>query len=430
MSDLSQVVRLPVRRIELELAFEDSARIAGDLRAHVPGIAVEAVRRIETRLPEFVRPHDPRYAKAMQLGVEYAIGHFLDLMADPGAPSGDVLEFWRQIGAGEASEGRTLDSWQAATRIGTGLAVERLTERAERLGYRTSPATIAGITNAALEYLNQVAAIVAEGHADAAAQAEGARQDHRRHLLDLLLNAPSPKDLKQPARAADWPLPRTVAVVALRERGPDTRHPALPPDVLLGLHLAEPCLVVPDPEGPGRARLLERRLDGWTAAIGPAVGITEAATSLRLARETLELACQGMIAGDPPIPAERHMPIIVMMRERVLVEKVIARRLAPLQRARPAQRYRLAETLLTSLECGFNATEVSGHLHLHPQTVRYRLRQLDDLFGDSIHATSDRLELHMALRAWLALNAEPGAGRGWDQAPDSSTAQPWAATPE
>ncbi|MEU8310775.1 hypothetical protein AB0C84_45380, partial [Actinomadura sp. NPDC048955] len=30
----------------------------------------------------------------------------------------------------------------------------------------------------------------------------------------------------------DWPLPRTLAAVAMREHGPDARHPALPPDVL------------------------------------------------------------------------------------------------------------------------------------------------------------------------------------------------------
>jgi hypothetical protein len=36
---------------------------------------------------------------------------------------------------------------------------------------------------------------------------------------------------------------------------------------------------------------------------------------------------------------------------------------------------------------------------------------LEDLFGDALHSTSDRLELHMALRAWLALNAEPAAAR-------------------
>ncbi|MEU8118613.1 helix-turn-helix domain-containing protein [Spirillospora sp. NPDC049024] len=411
MSDLSQVVRLPVRRIELDLSFEGAARIAGDLREHVPDIAAEAVCRIERRLPEFFRPHDHRYAKAVQVCVERAIDHFLELMADPAAPSAEVAEFWRQVGVGEASEGRTLDSWQAATRIGTGLGVERLAERAERVGHRMSPATIAAIANAALDYVNQVAAIVAEGHADAAARAAGARQEHRRHLLDLLLNGASSAELKEAAREADWAPPRTLAVVALRENGPDARHPALPPDVLPGLHLGEPCLVVPDPEGPGRTRMLERQLHGWTAAIGPAVGVDEVGTSLRLARETLELACQGLISGASPIPAERHMPILVMMRERALVEKVIARRLAPLLRARPAQRYRLAETLLACLEHGFNATEVAGHLHLHPQTVRYRLRQLDDLFGDAVEASSDRLELHMALRAWLALNPEPAAAR-------------------
>jgi hypothetical protein len=411
MPDLSEVVRLPVRRIELDLSFEDAARIAEDLRGHVPGIAAEAVRRIEERLPEFVRPHDPRYARAVLLGVECAIGHFLELMADPGASSAEVVEFWRQIGAGEASEGRTLDAWQAATRIGTGLAVEQLTGCAERLGHRMSPADIAAIANAALDYLNQVAAFVAEGHADAAARAEGTRQEHRRRLLELLLGEASERELHDAAREADWALPRTVAAVALREHGPDTRHPALPPDVLLGLHLAEPCLVVPDPEGPGRARMLERHLHGWTAAIGPAVAPAEAATSLRPAREALELARQGLITAASPVVAERHMPLIVMMRERVLVEKVIRRRLAPLLRARPAQRYRLAETLLTCLECGFNATEVSGRLHLHPQTVRYRLRQLEDLFGDDLYTTSDRLELHMALHAWLALNAEPAAAR-------------------
>ncbi|MDL4818203.1 PucR family transcriptional regulator [Actinomadura opuntiae] len=416
MSDFSQVVPLPVRRIDLGLSFDGSARMARELRGQVPAVAEEATRRIEKRLPEFVRPHDPKYTRGLEAAVECAIGHFLDLLADPGVSSADVLDFWRRVGAGEAGEGRTLESWHAATRIGAGVAVEQLTERAGRLGYRAGAPTMAGIANAVFDYMSQLASAVAEGHADAAARAAGAQQDHRRRLLDLLLDepAPAPRQLREAAAEASWPLPRTVAAVALRERGPETRRPSLPPDVLLGLHRAEPCLVVPDPEGPGRARLLEGRLDGWTAAIGPAVDPAGAARSLRWARDALDLADQGLIEEDPagrdtPIAAELHMPIIVMMRERELVEKVIERRLAPLLAARPAQRHRLAETLLASLECGFNATAVSGHLHVHPQTVRYRFRQLEDLFGDTIHATSDRLELHMALRAWLALNPEPSA---------------------
>ncbi|WP_083983424.1 PucR family transcriptional regulator [Actinomadura hibisca] len=408
MSDLSQAVPLPQRRIELGLSFDCADRIAADLRDHVPGIAAEAARRIEKELPEFLRPQDPRYAEALGLGVEYAIGHFLELMADPDVSSADILRFWRRIGAGEASEGRSLDAWQAAMRIGAGVAVERLTEYAEILGHRASAATVAAIANAVFGYINQLAAVVAEGHADAENDAAGTTQGQRRRLLDLLLTRPVPdqRDLAEVARRAAWPLPRTVAAVALRERRSGSRAPALPTDLLSGLHLAEPCLVVPDPDGPGRAQALERHLRGWSAAVGPTVEVAALATSLRWARQALELAAEGLIDDGRPVIVEQHMPIIVMMQERELVERVIQRRLAPLFTVRPAQRYRLAETLLVSLECGFNATEVAGRLHLHAQTVRYRLRQLGELFGDTLHATSGRLELHMALEAWLTLNAE------------------------
>src|SRR6202012_5230826 len=76
-----------------------------------------------------------------------------------------------------------------------------------------------------------------------------------------------------------------------------------------------------------------------------------------------------------------------------------AARLAPLQRLRPAQRDRLASTLLIWLQHGCNANEVAARMHVHPQTVRYRLRQVDDLFGDQLRDPDRRFELEIALRA-------------------------------
>ncbi|MBW8483955.1 PucR family transcriptional regulator [Actinomadura parmotrematis] len=407
MPEASQVVPLPLQRIELGMPPDCAVRIAAELRDHVPAVAAEAAGRIEEALPEFLRPQDPRYAGALRIGTEQAIRHFLDLMADPAAGSSEVLRFWRQVGAGEAAEGRSLDAWQAAVRIGAGVAVERLTERAERLGHNASAATVAVIVNAVFGYINQLAAAVGEGHAEVRTRSADTRSDYRRRLVDQLLGrgAADAKALAETARAAGWPLPRTALAVALKERGAGAHPPAPAPDVLLGLHLPEPCLIVPDPDGPGRERALERQLQGWTAVIGPVVEPAGLARSLRIARQALALAEEGLIDASRPVVAERHMPIIVMMQERDLVEGVIKRRLAPLLDIRPAQRYRLAETLLVSLECGFNATEVAGRLHLHAQTVRYRLRQLGDLFGDDLHATGDRLELHMALHAWLTANA-------------------------
>ncbi len=38
-------------------------------------------------------------------------------------------------------------------------------------------------------------------------------------------------------------------------------------------------------------------------------------------------------------------------------------------------------------------------VHVHSQTVRYRLRQVDDLFGDQLRDPDRRFGLEIALRA-------------------------------
>ena len=72
------------------------------------------------------------------------------------------------------------------------------------------------------------------------------------------------------------------------------------------------------------------------------------------------------------------------------------RRLAPLARLRPGQRDRIAETLLAWLQLGENAAEVAQRLHVHPQTVRYRMRQIHELFGDQLRDPDRRFELQLA----------------------------------
>ena len=71
----------------------------------------------------------------------------------------------------------------------------------------------------------------------------------------------------------------------------------------------------------------------------------------------------------------------------------------PLRRLRPAQQETLGETLLAWLQSGGNAREVARRLHIQPQTARYRLRQLQLLFGDTLQEPDARFELEIALRA-------------------------------
>jgi hypothetical protein len=95
------------------------------------------------------------------------------------------------------------------------------------------------------------------------------------------------------------------------------------------------------------------------------------------------------------------MPTLVVYKDEELVRAVADLRLAPLKAIRPRQRERLVRTLLSCLQNGFNATEVAGRLHVHPQTVRYRLHQLEELFGRRMYEPEARLEMEMVLTVWL-----------------------------
>ena len=41
---------------------------------------------------------------------------------------------------------------------------------------------------------------------------------------------------------------------------------------------------------------------------------------------------------------------------------------------------------------------MAQRIHVHPQTVRYRLRQITELFGDQLRDPDCRFELQLALR--------------------------------
>jgi DNA-binding PucR family transcriptional regulator len=52
---------------------------------------------------------------------------------------------------------------------------------------------------------------------------------------------------------------------------------------------------------------------------------------------------------------------------------------------------------------------VARRLGVHPQTVRYRLRRLEELFGDALTETESRYELELALRGRTLLESRESA---------------------
>ena len=172
---------------------------------------------------------------------------------------------------------------------------------------------------------------------------------------------------------------------------------------------------MPDPDGPGRAAAIERGLRGWTGALGPAVPVSRASHSLRWARQVLALARRGGVAASPGlIRCDGHLTTLMITADPELAQVLSADRLAPLAGLRPAQQDILAETLLAWLRHAGNARLAAAELHVHPQTVRYRLRQINDLFGAMLAEPGSRFDLELALRARRLLRGglayRPGQG--------------------
>jgi DNA-binding PucR family transcriptional regulator len=72
--------------------------------------------------------------------------------------------------------------------------------------------------------------------------------------------------------------------------------------------------------------------------------------------------------------------------------------LAPLADETPASRARLEATLLAWLRHQGAQAAVAAELDVHPQTVRYRMARLRQLFGTDIEDPDKRFALELALR--------------------------------
>jgi len=375
------------------------SKVADQLRPVLPMLVEEMVAEIHATVAEYARPGDDSYEHAVRRGAEEAAGQFVNRIADPGTSWDQAAAVFRRLGEGEASEGRSLEALQSALRAGARVALRWLTRASQ---WMEAPLETLGLLAEALfVFLDEIAALSAEGYAQAQAQVAGELQRRRRRLLSLVLAEPpaAMEAIGELARLAQWRLPRLVSVVVLASRhSAGGSMPALPAEVLQDLDRAPPVLLAPDPYGPGRRDMVDRGLRGFQGAVGPPVALRDAGKSMRWAREALTLAEQGAFGDYSIIHCDDHLTDMVLRRGDDLLDRLEARRLAPLRQMAQGRQDMLAETLLAWLETG-KSSSVASRLFIHPQTARYRLHKLQDLFGEQLENPDARFELALVLRA-------------------------------
>lgn len=383
-------------------------RVAELLRPAVPQMSDEVIAAIRERVPAYRRPLRGRFGAGIRRGVEEALAQFVDLIAEPGVDRAARDEVYRGLGRGEFRERRSLDSLLAAYRLGARVAWRQVAGLA--IDARLDRDTLALLAEAVFAYIDELSALSVEGYAEAQSAAAGEMQRRRRRLAALLLSdGPVDEDAaREAATHADWQPPAKLA--ALAWTGAERRLIARLPADSLTLEPdgdAPGISLIPDPEGPGRRAELERAARDSQAALGQPVPWLEAATSAQRALTARRLVGEGVIEASAGIVfASDHLAALVAHGDESLIGDLASRRLEPLDAETPASRRRLTETLRAWLDHQGEVGRVAEELHVHPQTVRYRLARLRDRFGDALDDPRARFELILALRASDAQRSE------------------------
>lgn len=375
------------------------SRVADLIEGEIEPITVEILDSIAREVPEYARPLEGRFGRGIRRGVREALAQFVALIRDPEAGRDSGREVYLALGRGEQRAGRTLDSLQAAYRIGARVAWRRFADVCRRAGVGAEP--LALLAEAVFAYIDELAADSVEGYAQAQAEVEDLRRRRRRELVALLLDDPpaGAADLAAAARAAAWDVPAGVAALVCREEALARVSRRLPPEALVTVVDGEGCVLLPDPEGPGRAEALARAAAEVTLVMGPTVSPTSARESWALALALLRAESGGAVGAGGLLRVDDNLATLLLFESRELAGRIAARRLAALAELTPKARARMRETALAHLRHDGNAVAMAADMHVHPQTARYRIARLRELLGEQLDDPDARFELQLALRA-------------------------------
>jgi hypothetical protein len=378
------------------------------LRDQLRTVAGHTIDAVMDEVPEYAGALSGRMGANIENAVQMALAGFLRLASrgrteDPGTPLSPALEGAYALGRGEARNGRSADALLSAYRVGARVAWRELSTTAVDNGVPAG--TLASFAELVFAYIDELSAASVAGHADELASSGRIRERDLQQLARGLVTGEPPDVLRAAALRADWAPPRTLTAVLLppaqlrpvaagldpRTLHPGEELPGLPEDPEHPDHLA--LLLVPDITEASRPALM-RTLAGRHAVVGPACPWLDAATSYHRALRAVSLR-----RGAAPLDTEEHLVELVLTADERARLDLRARALAPLAGLRPAAAEKLTDTLRAWLLHQGRREDVAATLFVHPQTVRYRMGQLRDLYGDRLDDPATVLELMVALGA-------------------------------
>lgn len=372
--------------------------VGAAVRPELSGAVDEIVTAVRSEVPDYARPLTGRFGARITEGVSVALGQFVDLLGLDEALIDTRV--YRALGQLEHREGRTLAALQSAYQVGSRTLWRRL--GGSPTARQLPPEVIFSLAEALFTYIEQLSAASVAGWAAEESSRAGSLQTRRHALVELLArHPPAPAtEVEQAAAAAGWQLPARLAALAV--------------DDVVGVAARIPSAIGADLDPIGIALVPAVDRTGWIdrvrvgvgnrrAVLGPVVEPGDAHRSVARALSAWPLHTAGRLCGDgggdPLVRADEHLLALLLAAEPDVADDLRIRALAPLRAIPAGAAARAEETLRAWLDAHGDVTVTAAALHVHPQTVRYRLAGLRDTFGDALDDPTARLELALALRS-------------------------------
>ncbi|GAA1908022.1 helix-turn-helix domain-containing protein [Nocardioides lentus] len=378
------------------------AEVLAEMRSRLPQVAERTVDAIISEVPSYAGALSGPMGAKIRNAVQLALGGFISLAARtreaPRTPTAPAVEGAYQLGRGEARAGRSMEALLAAYRIGARASWREMSAAAVSGGIEAE--TLGDFAGLVFAYIDELSASSAAGHSDELATSGRVRRRLLEQLGGLLLAGAPKEQAIAAAERVEWPWPETLTAVVV----PDSQRRAVlgvvspatlqPAEDLTGLE-DRALLLVPDVAGARRTTLV-RALADRDAVVGPARPTLEVRASYDRAARALALGL-APVGDESLLDTEEHLGELVLHADPVALADLRARALAPLADVRADTAEKLRDTLRAWLLHQGRREAVAAALFCHPQTVRYRMGRLRELYGDALDDPRTVLELTLAL---------------------------------
>jgi hypothetical protein len=378
------------------------ARVPGSVGARLRPAFVATtdaiVAAVRVQVPEYARPLTGRFGERITEGVSVALQQFIALLgSDTDLPD---TRIYRELGRVEHREGRTLAALQAAYQIGTRTAWQEL--GSSGAAHDLPPETIFALAEALFGYVEQLSAASVAGWAEEDASQAGSVQTRRNALVEALARRPptAAPEIERLAVAAGWTVPAKVVALVV----PDAVEVAARVPGAIAADLDPVGLaILPAVRVGGLDAALDAAvgaLRGRRAVLGPLVLVAETFRSVARARAAWPLHASGLLGmpDEALLHADAHLVELLLGADPDLAADLQEKALGPLRDLPAGAAARSEETLRAWLDAHGDVTVAAAALHVHPQTVRYRLAQLRETYGGALDDPTARLEIEVGLR--------------------------------